>query len=532
MKPISKFSFSPILIQILRYSTFPFLSPPRPFAPSLFPSHALSLLLAPSLLRPLAFSLLLALAPFSLPAQQQWTEPLNISNLGGYSMHPDMMIDHNGVIHVVWSYRITDSHWLIMYTRSEDDGLTWAEPLDLLQNTELWMSQPHIACDRKNNLFATYTYNTMDYSNMLIKMVYYDGQQWGDPIIVSENMPGSDYSKVISDNSDQMILGWFDNGKFYYRYYYNHIFSDIYCPYGNEEDKYLPVKGVLNSNQEIHWIGSSSSANYYGSRLQYYLFNITQNSWTEPQMPVEDTIKAGKDIALNTNSVPESVYQKTSTISVGVTSDSTMYIKKEENSWGWPDMVAGKEKHHEYQQIAIDQNSDVHILDIQMPDEGLKLAHYQKNEKEWIEQIIDTCYIILFTDLEFNNNKLYIVYNKTWPVAPQVFESDLYFCKYDIITNMREETNSSASLKIYPNPSHGNVTIEFENNKQQHIDLSVFDMTGKHIITLVSETRPCGLQRLLWKGTDKNRKEDAPHLYLVRLQLGWNTITQIVEIIR
>jgi hypothetical protein len=59
---------------------------------------------------------------------QQWTEPINISNLGGYSKDPDMVIDHTGVIHVVWSYHVEASHWLIMYTCSEDDGLTWSEP--------------------------------------------------------------------------------------------------------------------------------------------------------------------------------------------------------------------------------------------------------------------------------------------------------------------------------------------------------------------------------------------------------------------
>ena len=176
---------------------------------------------------------------FSLPAQQQWTEPLNITNLGGYSKDPDMVIDHNNIIHVVWTYKITSTHWLIYYTYSEDDGMTWAEPFDLLQNTDLWMSQPHIACDSKNNLYVTYTYNTMDYNNMLIKMLTYDGQQWSEPIIISEGMPGSHYNKVVVDSEDNLYVFWgYYSLAMYYRYQNNSNWSEIYCPYCDSTDSF------------------------------------------------------------------------------------------------------------------------------------------------------------------------------------------------------------------------------------------------------------------------------------------------------
>ncbi len=448
-------------------------------------------------------------------------------------MDPDMVIDHNNVIHVVWSYEIDYWHRKIMYIYSEDDGEIWSEPLDLTQNTELWMSKPHIACDSKNNLFVTYDYATGTSDKMIYLMVYKD-HLWGEPIIISEGMPGSHYNYVIIDHNDRMYVFWdySPTGDNYYRYLENNIWSDPYCPYPGNDEIYALVEAEISTNNSIHWMGASAGTTYYGERLQYFYYDYSFNIWYPPQKPVNDTIQVGLDITLNNNEIPESTYRKRSTISMGVNSDSTMYIKKEENSWGSPDMVAGKEKHHEYQQIAIDQNSDVHILDIQMPNEGLKLSHYQKKEKEWIEQIIDTCYIILFTDLEFNNNKLYVVYNKTWPVAPQVFESDLYYCKYDIVINIKEATNLSTELIIYPNPGRDRIYIEFENNKQQHIDLSIFDMTGKHIITIISETKPPGKYRQLWKVTDKNRKENAPSLYLVRLQSGRKTVTKTVEVLK
>jgi len=82
---------------------------------------------------------------------------------------PDMIIDKNGIIHVVWDYHVEDNFSKIMYSRSEDEGETSSEPLDLLQNTDLWMSRPHIGSDSKCHLYVAYTHNTMNVPEMLVK---------------------------------------------------------------------------------------------------------------------------------------------------------------------------------------------------------------------------------------------------------------------------------------------------------------------------------------------------------------------------
>jgi len=437
-----------------------------------------------------------------------------------------MVIDNNCIIHVVWDYRIEDNFWKIMYSSSKDDGETWSEPLDLLQNTDLWMSQPHIDFDSKNHLYVTYSYNTMSIYEMLIKMVVYDGHQWSDPILVSEEMPGSDYSKIITDNNNQIILGWYRGGKFYYRFYCDPIFSEIYCPYSDEEDKNLPVEGAITLDQEIHWVGSSASANYYGARLQYYLFDISINGWSEPQMLAQDTVSEGKDIALNSGELPECVYHNYPT-----GDDNTKYIRKEGNYWDDPELVAGVSGNQKYQQIAIDQNNDVHVVEQQETVEGYGLVHYKKWNEKWVGQFVDSNYIVRFPKLLFNNNKLFLVYSKTWEVEKE-FLADLFFTKYDIVTNINEETHKPPELEIYPNPASGIVSIEFENNKEQHIDLSVFDISGKHIITLINKNIPQGRQQLLWNGTDKNGKEAKSGSYVVRLSYGRNFVTQAVEIVK
>jgi len=93
---------------------------------------------------------------------QEWTEPIEVSDMEGAYLDPDMCIDNNGVIHVVWSSGTFGSNnWQIMYSKSENNGETWSEDYDVSQNDTLWMSQPHIANDSENNLYVTYDYNTM-----------------------------------------------------------------------------------------------------------------------------------------------------------------------------------------------------------------------------------------------------------------------------------------------------------------------------------------------------------------------------------
>ena len=511
----------------IQHSTFPFLSLLRSLTPS--PLR----FIAPSSLRPLAFSLLLALAPFSLPAQQQWTEPVNISNMPNHlNQAADMEIDNNGVIHIVWSMKISSWYWKIMYSYSEDDGQTWSEPLDLLQNTDLWMYQPHIACDSKNNLYVTYDYATGT-SDKMIYLIIFDGYQWSEPVLISEGMPGSHYNYVLIDQNNRVYVFWDhgSSGDDFYRYFENNIWSDPYCPYPGNNEIYALIEAEINDNNSMHWIGGSASTTYYGERLQYFYYDYSYNTWYPPEKPVNDTITVGLDITLNYNDFPECTYRKKSLSPLYLTSDSTIYLNREDNYWSGPNLVAGTDGYQKYQKIAVDQNNTVHIIEAEEINTGLRMVHYQKINDQWVGYIIDsTTNFCNPSQLLFHRDKLYLVYFKD--SIPGTPDDDIFFTKYDIITTIKKENTPLPELKIYPNPSRGSIYIEFENNKKQHIDLSVFDMTGKHIITLINETKPPGKYRQLWKVTDKYRKEDAPHLYLVRLISGRNTVTRTVEIIK
>ena len=466
---------------------------------------------------------------------QQWTEPINISNLGGYSMNIDMAIDHANKIHVVWDQKITSSHWLIMYTCSEDDGLTWSEPLDLLRNTDLWMLQPHIACDSKNNLYVTYTHNGLEWppEGRLIKMLTYDGQTWSEPFIVSKEMPGSHYNKVVVDFKDNVYVFWgYYSSAMYYSFRESGNWSEIYCPYCDSADIFAFTDGHALSYNLIHWAGTSMSFAYYGERSQYYEYSTSSNQWTNPEIISSDTIVVDIDLALNNAETPVSAYRKKSTISVGVTSDSTMHTKKEGYFWSSPDLVSGTDKRQIGQQIAIDQNNDEHVVEIEYynssPSEG-KLIHYSKSGKDWICSAIDSAiHMINYPKMIFSSSNLYVFYYK----EEEVNNKGIWFSKYDIITNIKEEAKQTPELKIYPNPGSGIISIQFENSSRQLVDLSVYDFNGKLVSVLAHRMLPPGMQRFVWYANSTTGQKVKPGTYLVKLTKGDSSATQVVEIVK
>ena len=465
---------------------------------------------------------------------QEWMAPVNVSNMPNHlNQAADLVIDHSGVLHVVWTMRMSSSWWKIMYSNSDDDGLTWSEPLDLLQNIDLWMASPKIACDSKDYLYVTYTYNKMNIPEMMVKMVVFDGHEWSDPILVSEGMPGSDYNKVVVDNNDRVFVFWYLYSYYtYYRILDGNLWSEFYCPFCDSTDIYLVsehTKGISNDNF-IKWSGVSASVNYFGERAQYYELNISSNVWEYPELISNDTMNVHIDISRNSNNIPVCVYRKISEINY-TASDSTKYVQKEGNYWGNPELVAGTKRTQVNQKIAIDQNNDKHIVEAEFNNNSTHLMHYRTSKNLWFGSIIDSSTNFCNpTKLLFHQDKLYLVYFKD--SIPGTPDDDIFFTKYDIVTGKTEQPGSLAELKIYPNPASGSISIEFENKNEQEIELSVYDITGRHIITLINKNIPPGVKQILWNGKDKNGKEVKSGSYLVRLSYGRDFVSQTVEIVR
>jgi len=72
----------------------------------------------------------------------------------------------------------------------------------------------------------------------------------------------------------------------------------------------------------------------------------------------------------------------------------------------------------------------------------------------------------------------------------------------------------------YPNPFNQFTQIGFTLENPAFVDLTIYDLLGRKVKTLVSENLPTGYKSVLWDGTDESGKEVASGIYLYELKAG------------
>jgi len=72
----------------------------------------------------------------------------------------------------------------------------------------------------------------------------------------------------------------------------------------------------------------------------------------------------------------------------------------------------------------------------------------------------------------------------------------------------------------YPNPFNPSTEISYNLLSAGDIDLSIFDLSGRHIITLVREKQSAGERIVEWNGKDENNTSVPSGIYFCRLKVG------------
>jgi hypothetical protein len=461
---------------------------------------------------------------------QTWTAPINISpNLPGLDNQPDLCIDKNGTLHCVFTHKLASNWRKIYYSKSTNDGETWSIPEDISLNPDTSLMNPHIVADTNNILYVTYDYNTGNPAATLVKLKTFNGTNWSDAFTVSDGLYSCHQNKLIFDKNDKLYVFWSYQTDFtYYRYFENGQWSEIFSPYP-EQGVLETMSVAVDSENNLHCVGWAIDN---GGPYAIYFAYLNDSFWTDWSIlspPTDFGSSGGGDIALMNNDLPSITYRQKS-YGTPPNNDSTMYTYFNSSTWSEPELVVNDPYE---QKIALDPYNRVHIIDREKLETGTKLVHYQKINDMWQGYIIDEADNYTgFPDLTSANGQLYLVYNKS--DIPEI--TDIFISKYDITTGISREPDLSGinALNIYPNPFKTQTTIEFETSKQQQINISIYNLSGKKIITLMNENTKPGTYRLIWNGKGKNGKEDwvIPGLYLLRLQSGRNIITKPVEYVK
>ncbi len=82
------------------------------------------------------------------------------------------------------------------------------------------------------------------------------------------------------------------------------------------------------------------------------------------------------------------------------------------------------------------------------------------------------------------------------------------------------------NLKNYPNPFNPSTTISFDLPKDSEVELSIYNIKGQKVATLLNENKLKGNHSVVWNGKDANNKSVSSGIYFSKLQTGNKTLTR------
>ena len=83
------------------------------------------------------------------------------------------------------------------------------------------------------------------------------------------------------------------------------------------------------------------------------------------------------------------------------------------------------------------------------------------------------------------------------------------------------------SLRSYPNPFNAEATISFSLDIRSPISLKIFDVSGREVARLVSQTIAAGQHAIIWNATDM-----PSGIYFCRLETGQKRLTQKITLLK
>ena len=104
------------------------------------------------------------------------------------------------------------------------------------------------------------------------------------------------------------------------------------------------------------------------------------------------------------------------------------------------------------------------------------------------------------------------------------------YCSFEYIPIANDDSDlpgfTNAFLGNYPNPFNPKTNLRYSvKDHRTYVNISVYNIRGERVVTLVDEIMSVGEHNVIWKGTDKQGKQVASGVYFCRARIGETTTT-------
>lgn len=87
-------------------------------------------------------------------------------------------------------------------------------------------------------------------------------------------------------------------------------------------------------------------------------------------------------------------------------------------------------------------------------------------------------------------------------------------------------TNSELEFNCYPNPFNPETTISFNNPQSGKLSLTIYNIKGQLVKTLLEDEVSAGHHSIIWKGKDSSEQRVASGIYFCRMETNNKTVTK------
>jgi len=336
---------------------------------------------------------------------------------------------------------------------------------------------------------------------------FINGETWGT--IDSVAQVYSHYNKIFIDNNDRVYVFWLTNPNLYYRYFENNSWGEIICPYNDVNNNYIK-SGEVDTQNNLHFVGR------YDKYISYYKYDKSTEQMISPYILTYNYVYDGEDITINNQDNPHFVWHER-TSDIYPYNDATIYSSFNGTTWSSPELIV----EDPYSQNIVINDGKTYILNTEKePGDNYSVVLYQKDDfNNWYgNKILMTPSGISLGDVGIINNSLYVIF---WWKSDDI-QYDIFFIKtkHPLSVQTLQKTKSPIILgQNFPNPFTNNTNISYTLNQTGYCSLTILNLKGELVQTLVNKKQAQGTYRVEWDGKNTKGKKLAAGIYLYRLSV-------------
>ncbi len=120
-----------------------------------------------------------------------------------------------------------------------------------------------------------------------------------------------------------------------------------------------------------------------------------------------------------------------------------------------------------------------------------------------------------------------------WHIRSETINCELEI-EYTELAN-DENLNMPGSIDLrqnHPNPFNPVTTIQYELPQRSDVQITIYDLLGRKVTTLVSETQDAGVKSVSWNATNDHGKPVSAGVYLYQIQAGEYVLTKKMVLLK